>query len=106
MARLLRGKGHEVATADGIASATLAAQGTEFDLLISDLGLPDGSGLDLIRALDRIRPMPGIALSGYGMEDDRRRSLDAGFAEHLTKPVDFARLEAAVLRVAAATAGG
>jgi len=101
MSRLLRGRGHAVTAADGIASATRAAEGAEFDLLISDLGLPDGSGLDLIRHLREIRPILGIALSGYGMDDDHRRSREAGFAEHLTKPVDFPKLEAAILRVVA-----
>ncbi len=79
------------------------ADGHEFDLLISDLGLPDGSGLDLIRKLraSRMTPIAGIALSGYGMDDDLRSSREAGFLEHLIKPIDFPGLEAAIRRVAA-----
>jgi len=100
MSRLLRGRGHAVTAADGLAAATRAAEGESFDLLVSDLGLPDGSGLDLIRRLGAIRPIPGIALSGYGMDDDVKRSREAGFSEHLTKPIDFPKLEAAILRVA------
>ena len=75
---------------------------TCFDLLISDLGLPDGSGHDLMRQLrERGHAFPGIALSGYGQEEDIRRSLEAGFAAHLTKP---ASREAVVEAIAAATA--
>ncbi len=104
MARLLEGRGHRVAQADGVAQAVRLAEEGEFDLLISDLGLADGSGLDLIRRLRALRPIPGIALSGHGMDDDVRRSRDAGFVEHLTKPLDFRRLEGAIARVASAWA--
>jgi PAS domain S-box-containing protein len=104
MDRLLTKKGHAVISADSVQAALRLAQGHEFDLLISDLGLADGSGLDLIRKLAESRPslIPGIALSGYGMDEDLRRSRDAGFLEHLIKPVDFPSLEAAIRRVAAA----
>ena len=105
MARLLLGRGHVVVRADSVASALAAAEDGEFDLLVSDLGLPDGSGLDLIRGIRALRlgqTMPGIALSGYGLDDDIRRSQEAGFLEHLVKPVDFTALEAAIRRVARA----
>ena len=103
MARLLARRGHRVTTAENVADAVEVAQSSEFDILVSDLGLPDGSGLDLIRSLQqgRSKPLPGIALSGYGMDDDLRRSREAGFLEHLIKPVDFPALEAAIRRVAA-----
>src|SRR5205085_451162 len=102
MARLLHKLGHDVTTAHTMSEALAAydrAGGT--DLLISDIGLPDGSGLELIRALQsrpdvRDRPVRGIALSGFGMEDDVRKSKDAGFFEHLTKPINFQKLEAAI----------
>ena len=72
-----------------------------FDLLLSDLGLPDGSGVDLMRELrERGSTLPGIALSGYGQEEDVRRSKEAGFAEHLTKPVDLQRLATAIASLA------
>ena len=102
MARLLARKGHRVTTADGLIAALRVAKGAEFDVLISDLGLPDGSGLDLIGRLNESRPapIPGIALSGFGMDDDLRRSREAGFLEHLIKPIDFPNLEAALRRVA------
>ena len=68
----------------------------EFDLVISDLGLPDGSGHDLMPQLNRMGLTTGIALSGFGMEADVERSHDAGFFAHLTKPLDFAVLEATI----------
>jgi PAS domain S-box-containing protein len=97
LARVLRSLGHEVSPADSVGSALEAARGAEFDLLISDLGLPDGSGLEIMRSLS---PIPGIALTGYGMEDDVSRTRAAGFAAHLTKPVDAGLLESMIDRVA------
>ena len=74
----------------------------KMDLLISDLGLPDGSGYDLMQ---QVRPklpvLPAIALSGYGAEADIKRSKECGFAEHITKPVDFGRLLRAIDQVVA-----
>ena len=58
-------------------------------MIVSDLGLPDGSGLVLLAELRRIRDVPALALSGYGMEEDVTKSRVAGFDEHLTKPIDF-----------------
>jgi len=99
MAELLGLLGHEVRVAGGVHAALATAdEPGSLDLLISDLGLPDGSGLDVMRALAS-SGLPGIALSGYGMEDDVRRSLDAGFRRHLTKPVSLQALEAAIRQV-------
>lgn len=69
-------------------------------MFISDLGLPDGSGYDLMRQVRQRHPLKGIALSGYGMEENIAKSREAGFAAHLTKPVDFQRLVAAIQQVA------
>ena len=69
--------------------------GQSFDLLISDIELTDGSGLELIR---EFRGIPAIALSGFGTEDDVSMSESAGFATHLTKPVDLRHLEDAIGR--------
>jgi CheY-like chemotaxis protein len=101
MSRLLGRRGHSVTTADGVESALSAVHQESFDLVISDLGLPDGSGLDLIRRLGEsgFKSIPGIALSGFGMDEDVRRSREAGFVEHLIKPLDFATLEQAIRRV-------
>ena len=68
------------------------------DLVISDLGLPDGTGLDLMRELGGRYGLRGIALSGYGMDEDIQRSRDAGFAPHLTKPVTLQMLQEAILQ--------
>jgi CheY-like chemotaxis protein len=104
MRLVLAAEGHTVETAGDVATAIeLAGQQHSFDLLISDLGLPDGSGHDLIRQLrERGHKFPGIALSGYGQEEDIQRSRRAGFAIHLTKP---ASREAVVEAVASVVCG-
>ena len=96
MADLLRSLGHEVAVAGTVAEALAMADALEsLDLVISDLGLPDGSGLDVMRHLVG-RGVRGIALSGYGMEEDVQRSLEAGFEAHLTKPISLQALRDAI----------
>jgi CheY-like chemotaxis protein len=72
------------------------AQQEDFDLLISDIGLPDRSGYELMRELHESKGLRGIALSGFGMENDVTRSRAAGFSEHLTKPINFERLDEAI----------
>ncbi len=100
MKRMLELQGHEVCTAGDLATALQVAGEGRFDLLISDLGLPDGSGLDLIRELRaRGNLIPGIALSGYGQEQDLQQSRETGFAAHLVKPVDMERLLVAIDKV-------
>ena len=103
MADLLRLSGHEVTIAGSVGEALAAAEAagncSRFDLVLSDLGLPDGSGQDLMRELSRRHGLKGIALSGYGMEDDVQRSREAGFAHHLTKPVDRQALETTIRQV-------
>jgi len=99
MARLLRTLNYKVAVAHSVADALACAAREPFDLMISDLGLPDASGYDLMRQIHQRHHLKGIALSGYGMEDDVRKSEEAGFAEHLIKPVDLQHLEAAIQRL-------
>jgi CheY-like chemotaxis protein len=96
MSRVLKLCGHEVATARSYAEALSIGQRQKFDLLISDIGLPSGSGYDLMQALKSLSPVKGIALSGYGMQSDIDRSIAAGFSAHLTKPCDFSTLNAAI----------
>jgi signal transduction histidine kinase len=100
---LLAREGHEVRTAATISQALEVAETYEFEIVISDIGLPDGEGTQLLARLKSARNPPpiGIALSGFGMENDRKRSKKAGFATHLTKPVDFAVLQRAIKRLAA-----
>jgi len=96
MARLLRSESLKVEWAPTMAQALHMASETHFDLLVSDIGLPDGSGLELMRQLRLKQPIQGIALSGFGMEEDIRRSREAGFAVHLTKPINFKDLIARI----------
>ncbi|PYQ65165.1 MAG: hybrid sensor histidine kinase/response regulator [Acidobacteria bacterium] len=98
MADLLREMGHEVTVAGSVAGGLAAAEGHagRIDLVLSDLGLPDGTGLDLMTELHGRYGVRGIALSGYGMEEDVRKSLEAGFDRHLTKPVNLQALQTAI----------
>ncbi|MCD6050056.1 MAG: hypothetical protein K0Q55_1459 [Verrucomicrobia bacterium] len=96
---LLQRRGYLVSIADRVATALATAAKEPFDVLISDLGLPDGTGYDVIASLRQQRSFPAIALSGYGMEDDLRKCQEAGFSEHLVKPVRMAQLEEALARV-------
>ncbi|HPZ96932.1 MAG TPA: PAS domain S-box protein [Phycisphaerae bacterium] len=100
MKLVLESEGHQVTLAGDVQTALEKAEQDEFDLLISDLGLPDGTGVDLLRELHaRGREMPAIALSGYGREQDVEQSRSAGFAAHLIKPVDTDRLVQVVSQI-------
>jgi signal transduction histidine kinase/CheY-like chemotaxis protein len=101
--RLLVRRGHLVAAAHNVRAAMEAAARNSFDLLISDIALPDGSGTELMTYLRAMSRIPGIAISGFGMNGDVQKSLDAGFIEHLVKPVKMEHLEAAIDRVMTAT---
>jgi signal transduction histidine kinase/ActR/RegA family two-component response regulator len=107
MARLLEAMGCSVTVAPNIEVAKRMAETIPFDLLLSDIGLPDGTGHDLLRHI-RLRrdDLPAIAVSGYGMEEDVRQSSEAGFAEHLVKPVDLVKLRGAIGRVLGAGQSG
>ncbi len=87
--KLLSNLGHQVTTATCVAEATRLAQSNAFDVLLSDLGLPDGSGHELVARIGSGFAGRTIALSGYGSEADVRNSHEHGFAVHLTKPVDL-----------------
>ena len=103
MKRLLSGLGYDVHTADSVQGALQACQGRSFDVLISDIGLPDGSGCDLMRQLiaQGARGLKGIALSGFAMEDDVKQSLAAGFQRHVCKPINIQRLQSLIEEVVA-----
>ena len=94
--RLLTRRGHTVAAAHDMRSAMETAERGQFDLLISDVGLPDGSGLELMTRLRATSGIRGIAISGFGMNGDVEKSMQAGFSEHLVKPVSLEKLEAAI----------
>ena len=95
MKRMLERRGYQVTVAHSAAQAVEKVRTEQFDVLISDIGLPDRSGYDLMREIRRSKNnLPGIALSGFGREQDINEARAAGFAEHLTKPINnFERLE-------------
>jgi signal transduction histidine kinase/ActR/RegA family two-component response regulator len=94
MRMILERRGYRVKTAGSVQAALDLASDYPFELLISDLGLPDGTGFDLMKELRRRRgnSVRGVALSGFGMETDIERSMEAGFEVHLIKPVNLERL--------------
>ena len=96
-AHALEDKGYAVMTADCLRTALALASGpVEFDLVISDIDLADGSGLDLMRLVRSRGNTPGIAISGYATRDVVRESAEAGFVVHLAKPVTTEILESAI----------
>jgi signal transduction histidine kinase/response regulator RpfG family c-di-GMP phosphodiesterase len=100
---LLRRRGYHVQAARSVQSALELAAKERFDVLVSDIGLPDGSGIDLMQAINSEHPIFGIALTGFGMEEDVRRSHDVGFHHHLIKPVDLNRLDSLIQQSDAVT---
>jgi two-component system CheB/CheR fusion protein len=102
MSKLLKRNGHEVVTASTVRQALYLLRTTPLDLLVSDLGLPDGDGFEVMTELSKISDAKGIAISGYGMEEDVERSSRAGFSAHLTKPIDVQKLQETILQVTAA----
>ena len=98
---LLRRRGYHVQSALTFQSALELSDKEKFDVLISDLGLPDGNGIDLIQKLVSKPPL-GIALTGFGMEQDIRKSREAGFQHHLVKPIDLNKLDTLIQKSAAA----
>jgi len=94
MAKLLAARGHKITVAHDMKSALERIEAGGFDVVISDVGLPDGSGTELIsKSKNRL---VGIAMSGFGTDADARRSLEAGFSQHLIKPVTMEKLDAAL----------
>jgi PAS domain S-box-containing protein len=100
LARQLQDSNHSVKMASSVEAALQLAAAERFDIVVSDLGLPDGSGYDLMKQLGDRYGIRGIAISGYGMEQDHRLSREAGFLEHIVKPVDVGQLTAAIQRIA------
>jgi CheY-like chemotaxis protein len=85
--KLLCARNFEVKSAASIADAWALVAETKFDVLVSDIGLPDGDGYLLMRELKDRYGMTGIALTGYDLEDDIKLSQEAGFSVHITKPI-------------------
>jgi CheY-like chemotaxis protein len=91
--------GHSTVKANSVASAVDILTREKFDLIISDIGLPDGNGVSLIHAVRAFCDAPAIALTGYGMREDVERCLNAGFNKHITKPVTFEVLAEGIAEV-------
>jgi len=87
-------------TADSAQQALEILGKRRFDAMISDIGLPGTSGYELIREAKQRQSLKGIALSGLGMDEDVRRSVEAGFDHHLTKPINFQELELVLGKIA------
>lgn len=96
MKMMLERRGYRVTVAHTADQAVEKTRHQEFDLVISDIGLPDRSGYELMHELSTTKGLRGIALSGFGMENDVSRARAAGFSEHLTKPINFDRLEESI----------
>ena len=86
--------GHTVLTATTMAEALADLPKAECDVLLSDIGLPDGDGWTLLRQANLSRPIYAVAMSGFGMGSDQLKSREAGFRHHLLKPINPERLEA------------
>ena len=101
---MLRRRGYHVQPALNFQSAVDLSAKEEFDVLVSDLALPDGNGIDLMLKLSSKRSLFGIALTGFGMEADIRRSREIGFQHHLVKPIDLNKLDTLIQEGAATVA--
>jgi PAS domain S-box-containing protein len=100
LSRLLIHFGHEVLAADNVRSALKIIASEQPDVLLCDIGLPDGSGYDVISQAKRKQPIKAVALTGFGTEEDIRRSKEAGFDFHLVKPIDLHELQTVLDKVA------
>ena len=101
LSRLLSHFGHEISVADGAQNARSIIDSKEFDVVLCDIALPDGSGYDVIAEAKRKRPFKAVAITGFGGSEDVERGKQAGFDFHLTKPVDFHELRAVLGQIAA-----
>jgi len=96
LTRLLESRGYTVRAESTVANGLKAVEQEKFDLFLCDLGLPDGTGFDFVTKAHTVRRTPAIALTGFGMQQDVERSKVAGFAAHLTKPVNLQKLESTI----------
>jgi CheY-like chemotaxis protein len=102
MRSMLTRRGYEVLVAEDARTALELARAHTFDLLVSDLGLPDASGIELMAQLKKLRPIVGIAITGFGREEDVKRCKEVGFVEHMTKPINIPKLEETIKRLTSA----
>jgi CheY-like chemotaxis protein len=99
LSSLLTHFGHEIFMADSTQHALEIVDSQELDVVLSDIGLPDGSGYEVISHAKRKQSVKGVALTGFDKQEDIERSKQAGFDFHLTKPVDFAELRTVLSQI-------
>lgn len=104
LGRLLRHFGFEVCCAETCQAARMLLDASTFDVLLSDIGLPDGDGCDLVAEAKRKQPLRSLALTAFTAETDRERGRTAGFDHYLTKPVNVGRLRSLLTDIAAQAA--
>lgn len=92
LARLLDRFGHWVTPAATVADARKLLREVQFDVLLSDIGLPDGTGFGLVAEAKQLQSLKAVALTAWASDDDKERGRTAGFDHYLTKPLDCARL--------------
>ncbi len=105
MGLVLGGAGAKVTLAASASAALDALAEAEFEILVSDIGMPDQDGYDLIRRLRgdasaKLRQIPAVAVTAFGAPEDRRKALIAGFQEHLPKPIDLMELVQVIVGLA------
>jgi PAS domain S-box-containing protein len=100
LSRLLTHFGHQISVADNTQSALAIVQSQKFDVVLSDIGLPDGTGYEVISQVKRKQPIKAVAITGFGTDEDVRRGKEAGFDFHLVKPIDFHELRSVLDQVA------
>lgn len=101
LSRLLSRFGHEISVANRAQNALSMIESKQFDVVLCDIALPDGSGYDIIAQAKRKQPVKAVALTGFGASEDIERGKEAGFDFHLTKPVDFHELRTVLGQIAA-----
>lgn len=101
LSRLLSYFGHEISVADSRQSAMQMIAAKKFDVLLSDIALPDGSGYDVLSRAKQKQGVKTVALTGFDRDEDVRRGKEAGFDFYLTKPVDFAELRTVLGQIGA-----
>jgi PAS domain S-box-containing protein len=101
LSRLLSHFGHQISIADNRQSALEIVQSQKFDVVLSDIGLPDGTGYEVIAQAKRNQPIKAVAITGFGTNEDVRRGKEAGFDFHLVKPIDFHELRTVLDQVGA-----
>jgi PAS domain S-box-containing protein len=99
LSKFLTASGYLVKTAGSAVAALELASKEPFDIMVSDIGLPDVNGYELMKQIRAFYPIQGIAMSGYGMEDDLRKSREAGFSDHIVKPASLSQLERSIHRL-------